>query len=388
MKRLLFTFHRFDLGGVEKAFLGMLPQLKRLGYEVHMAFWMPEGPLYDQIPAWVHRHTVTPLYERRALLMSPLRQTLRDVSRGRLGAIADFAAFVRSKIRGTKDIITDRLMRGTFLPDIEFDLAVSYASPHEYLDRVIARHVRARKRAAWIHFDVTRCYASRRSFLSNHTAMDRIFLVSEAARTAYCSMVPELAPRTAVIHNIIDPDAIRRQAALPSAFRPSADGATDIVTVGRISPEKGQAAAIAGFARAVRQGLNARYHLIGDGADTDRCRALAAELGVADRVIFYGARSNPYPFMAGAGIYLQPSVHEGWCITLTEAKLFSAPIVATDFSGAREQLEGLRPNHVICPDHTPQTIATALHRASTLPPATPQSPTAPNLQPLIELIGP
>ena len=42
--------------------------------------------------------------------------------------------------------------------------------------------------------------------------------------------------------------------------------------------------------------------------------------------------------MAQCDIYLQPSIHEGFCITLAEAKLFGMPILATDFTGAREQL--------------------------------------------------
>ena len=32
------------------------------------------------------------------------------------------------------------------------------------------------------------------------------------------------------------------------------------------------------------------------------------------------------------------SLHEGYCITLAEAKCFDNPIIATNFTGAREQL--------------------------------------------------
>ena len=35
---------------------------------------------------------------------------------------------------------------------------------------------------------------------------------------------------------------------------------------------------------------------------------------------------------------VQPSLHEGFCITLAEAKLFKMPIITTDFTGAKEQL--------------------------------------------------
>ena len=37
-------------------------------------------------------------------------------------------------------------------------------------------------------------------------------------------------------------------------------------------------------------------------------------------------------------LYVQPSRHEGYCITLAEAKLFNKPIVTTNFTGAAEQI--------------------------------------------------
>lgn len=42
--------------------------------------------------------------------------------------------------------------------------------------------------------------------------------------------------------------------------------------------------------------------------------------------------------MRDCDIYVQPSRHEGYCITLAEARVFPNPIVATDFVGAKEQL--------------------------------------------------
>ena len=70
--------------------------------------------------------------------------------------------------------------------------------------------------------------------------------------------------------------------------------------------------------------------------------------------------------MARADIYLQPSRHEGYCITLAEAKLFDAPIVATDFTGAREQLSQ-RANAVIAEDFTPEGLANAILKAAQMP---------------------
>ena len=48
---------------------------------------------------------------------------------------------------------------------------------------------------------------------------------------------------------------------------------------------------------------------------------------------------NPYPYFANCDIYVQPSRHEGWGITLTEAKIFNKVVVTTNFAGAQEQIK-------------------------------------------------
>lgn len=65
-----------------------------------------------------------------------------------------------------------------------------------------------------------------------------------------------------------------------------------------------------------------------------------------DKDSFLGTKTNPYGYMRGCDIFVQPSRHEGYCITLAEARCFTAPIVATNFTGAGEQLKG-RPNAVV-----------------------------------------
>ena len=42
--------------------------------------------------------------------------------------------------------------------------------------------------------------------------------------------------------------------------------------------------------------------------------------------------------MKDCDLYMQPSKHEGYCITLGEARCFDNPIVTTNFTGANEQI--------------------------------------------------
>ena len=66
--------------------------------------------------------------------------------------------------------------------------------------------------------------------------------------------------------------------------------------------------------------------------------------------------------MRDCDLYVQPSRHEGFCLTLAEALCFDMPIIATRFAGAQEQLAGKKkvwlcdPN----PEALAQTVAEGL----------------------------
>lgn len=366
MKKILFALYYMNVGGVEKAFLGLLDKLPREGLEVHVALMAPEGGFMGYLPDWVTVHTIEPFYRNINFLKSPAATLRRQLLHGNLSGLPLAREFVKSRIKGTKDSLIRYLLRDDdALGGTVFDLAVSYASPHEYLDYYITRHIKARHRATWIHFDVTKAFNSTESVLKSMSTVDRIFVVSDRGRELFNSKFPTLASKTTTFHNIISPELILNDAARPSAFN-YVKGAVNIVTVGRLNPEKGQNLAIAALCQLRSRGVNAVLHLVGSGRTDYQLRRQALESGLDDYVRFYGSQPNPYPYMAGADIYLQPSLHEGYCITLAEAKVFGAPIVATDFTGAREQLAS-RSNAVIAADFTPEAIADALRQASTMP---------------------
>src|SRR5690606_2684904 len=56
-------------------------------------------------------------------------------------------------------------------------------------------------------------------------------------------------------------------------------------------------------------------------------------------LFFLGEKLNPYPYMKDCDIYVQPSLHEGYCITVAEAQVFNKPIVVTDFASAKDLIE-------------------------------------------------
>ena len=118
------------------------------------------------------------------------------------------------------------------------------------------------------------------------------------------------------------------------------------MTVGRISKEKGCEEALEALSMLLDRGYNVKWYFVGGGKDIQLCNTIVSQKHLQDNVLFLGVRTNPYTYMRDCDIYVQPSRHEGYCITLAEALFFENPIVVTDFTGAREQLVG-RENGIV-----------------------------------------
>ena len=70
-------------------------------------------------------------------------------------------------------------------------------------------------------------------------------------------------------------------------------------------------------------------------------RKLAAELGIADRVVFEGFHQNPYPWVKKAALFAMSSDSEGLPTVLIESLILGTPVVSTDCpTGPSEILTG------------------------------------------------
>ena len=219
----------------------------------------------------------------------------------------------------------------------EFDAAFAYAGPATIIDYYICHKVRAKEKFGWIHFDVMKFGMDCNMTRNLYREYKKIFVVSEAAKKNFDVVFPEFKDKTEVRYNVVSKKQILLLSEVGETFDDNYDGVR-ILTVGRLSKEKGQDVTIKVLNILVDRGLNVRWYYVGDGILRQICEQMAQEEGLSDKVSFLGTKANPYGYMRDCDIYVQPSRHEGYCITLAEARCFTAPIVATNFTGAKEQL--------------------------------------------------
>lgn len=336
-KQLFFLLFSMNLGGVEKSLLGFLSLLDRDEYDIHIGLLRKEGALLDSLPSWVVVHEC--FKEQWEVLNRPPLLTIKSFfNKGNfMEAIMHLFLYVIYKVSGDRTLFYKYILRKESSIDICFDKAYAYAGPASMLDYYICRKIKAKEKYGWIHYDVKRFGIDKVLTRKLYKDYQKVYVVSEMAKSKFDELFPEFCQKTEVRYNVVPKEQILSLAELGNTFSDEFLGAR-ILTVGRLSQEKGQDVAISALKMLIDKGYDVKWYFVGEGNLRTRCEQKASELGVSDKVVFLGLQTNPYGYMKDCDIYVQPSRHEGYCITLAEARCFTAPIVATNFTGAEEQL--------------------------------------------------
>ena len=112
----------------------------------------------------------------------------------------------------------------------------------------------------------------------------------------------------------------------------------NLLSVGRLISRKRIDWLIEGVALAVKEGLDVRLNIVGEGNLLNELEKRAADLGVYDRIIFMGLvqrRQMPNIYRA-SDIFVMASAHEGMSNAMLEAIASGLPVVTTPCEGAEE----------------------------------------------------
>ncbi|MFM9995473.1 MAG: glycosyltransferase [Phycisphaerales bacterium] len=137
------------------------------------------------------------------------------------------------------------------------------------------------------------------------------------------------ASRTTVIPNYVTADA---------APAPEGREADTVLFAGQLVERKGVDVLIRALAR-VSESRRTRLHIVGDGPDEPRLRALAAELGVSAVFEPRLPHRTLLHRMSRCAVYAQASRLEGHPKTVIEAMAAGAPVIVADGPGLSEVVE-------------------------------------------------
>lgn len=339
MKKVLFMCINMNIGGTEKALLTMLNEMDSSKYDITLLMLEEFGGFLNEIPSYVKVKYVDGFKETKPFTKEPPQLLAKELIKSKkyIKGINTLLAYVISKITNNISYYYRYVLRNIKKLDEEYDLAVAYAGPMDSITYFVLNKIKAKKKAQWIHFDITKIGFNKSFAEKNYKKFDKVFVVSEEGKNKLINLIPSLKDKAEVFFNVISCKLIEDMSKKEKSFDDDFDGKR-ILTVGRLSNEKGQDLTIPVLARLKDEGYKVKWYCIGDGPEKSNYIKNIKDLNIINEYILLGSKLNPYPFMRDCDLYMQPSKHEGYCITLGEARCFDNPIVTTNFTGANEQI--------------------------------------------------
>lgn len=156
---------------------------------------------------------------------------------------------------------------------------------------------------------------------------DAIVAVSDGVGQMVRELVDTGVPITSIPNAlVVDGRPIDRTDEPAHAWIAGASGPT-VVSVGRLSPQKDQAALVAAAAHLPE---NWRVGIVGDGPLRDDLANAIAARGLGHRVRLLGSLADPLPTMAAADVVAHTAAYEGLANVVVEALSVGTPVVAVD----------------------------------------------------------
>lgn len=235
--------------------------------------------------------------------------------------------------------------------------ALCYAGPAARLAGISAvvhtehgRHYSARRRTRWLG-RVSGLWA------------ERFFCVSQEIADDICDLRVARRGKVHYLPNGIDPRPFASPFDREAARARLSVGPENplIGTVGRLTEIKCHDVLLRGFARLAGTRSEVRLLFVGEGPRRAELEALAAALGIADRVYFTGYQPDPENYLRLMDVFALTSRSEGMPLAVLEAWAADVPVVATAVGGLPGMIEDGRTG-LLLPPHDDAAVARAFAR--------------------------
>lgn len=328
-KKLFVVIGKLGGGGAEHVVVRILRHLDRERFLPVLALFEKEGVLLEDVPADV-----------------PILDCGRRREGGTFRWLGRFASFLRKE---SPDVVLSVLwfsnavtLLARLVSGVRCRIVVSERMTVVGSDEGIAAECARRMAIRLLYPGADRVVCN--SVAMRHHLVDRF-------------RIPET--RVDSIPNPVEIEEIRRKSVQSGAGMHLPDHIPVVVGMGRLSREKGFDILIRAAGKS-----SVPFHLLllGEGKEMESLVRLVRSLGIDDRVTFAGYRSNPYPFLGLASVFVLPSRYEGFPNSLVEAMALGLPCVAARCPTGPEEIIADGETGLLVPVEDPEAMARAIER--------------------------
>lgn len=320
MKKVLFMAKAFGGGGAEVAMLELINKMPEEQYDITLALLDDDLEYFGRLNRKIKIVQIQFKNSVVAKMVSMYSIPAKILKKLAINRFIPYYDFLFNSVENTFSET--------------YDLALDFYGYGYFLTGFMAKKIKAKKKATWLH-DEDLCWWFK-SVEKYAYKYDKIFAVSEAVKTSFCNAYPKLKDKAEVFYNVIDTKLISEKSKL--SCEDELEGQFKILTVGRLHNQKGYDIAIQSAKILKERGIKFKWYAIGDGKEKENLKKLIHKYGVEDEFLLMGRKDNPYSYMKQCDLYVQPSRHEGYVITLVEARTLCLPIITSDIPSAHEQI--------------------------------------------------
>lgn len=318
MKKVLFAITNLEIGGAEQVLVRLTSKLSKT-HDITILTLYGEGTLEKELDQKVKVQTI---YKKKYEAYSKIERYLISM---------------KLKCPLWKKHIFKTFQLNTY------DTIISFL---EGPMTELLKEVKAKKKIAWIHTDLTTHYPKKKykSLLKQYTKYDKLIFVSKDSYHKFDEIDQKgtLKNRKQIIYNYVDPDIILKKSKEPCDIKLKKP---NFVVVARLVEAKGIDRLMKVHKKLIEEKKLHHIYIVGNGPLKESLLSLQKELKIDETFHFLGEQKNPYPYMMQADYLLLPSHYEGYPVTLIEGMLLNKYIAITDIS-SKEVLKEY-PDHFV-----------------------------------------
>lgn len=336
-KKILFINYSLHSGGIEKSLVTLLSLFDYDTYDVDLQLFINEGMFLNRVPAKVN--TLKPLFPQA------YKYNIRRAFFALLFGGHPLMAFCRLFVSfaGLKGTVGERLKKMWLIErrfikpsNKKYDAVIAFMEGQPIYYAVTKTN--SKNKIGFIHGDYIAMGLDREFDIDYLKQLNALCTVSESCLSVLKKTFPEFENKLHLIYNIISSDFIYSLAGKGAGFADDRPG-LKILSIARLSYQKGLDMAMPAIANLKKKGLKFCWYIIGIGPEEENLKEMVTKLNIGDCVCFLGEQANPYPFLKECDIYFQPSRFEGKPIAVDEAMVMHRPILLSDFSTAADQID-------------------------------------------------